>query len=515
MEAMSGAALRALTAKARRGHGGAGLGALIGDAYTYLLTAAVAVAMAVSGAGVLGAELDTTTPQASAGVAWLWWVGSLAALGLLLGLLARLGPVGVGAPGALWWLTTPADRPGLLRPVLAGWLAATGAIGAVIGAAVAALVGAPVGTVGMAALGGAGGGVALAAAATLSQVLRGNPAIRGRRLALAGDVLTALAVAAWIALTETGTIAPATPAMVTAAALVILGVVLAATAATRLGAISGIDLRERGARTGRASFAIVSLDLRELGRVLTDTGRDSRRRLARLGGVRGPVTALVAADWLLLTRSPRQLAMLATSLGIPFAMEVAGGSLPLVLGGLVVGAYLAATAVGVGARAAEDAPALDRVLGMSARATRAARLVLPSVVLLVWVLATIVLRDSLGSGAVVGAGTGAGTAGLVETLIVWLPMAVLLAIGLAAAAVRAAYRKPPDWGGQLVVAPGGIAYPPGVITSLTLGPVLNLVATLPALVAFAVGPQPVLLLAQLIVSGILAAVAAHVSSLKK
>lgn len=157
MEAMSGAALRALTAKARRGHGGAGLGALIGDAYTYLLTAAVAVAMAVSGAGVLGAELDTTTPQASAGVAWLWWVGSLAALGLLLGLLARLGPVGVGAPGALWWLTTPADRPGLLRPVLAGWLAATGAIGAVIGAAVAALVGAPVGTVGMAALGGAGG----------------------------------------------------------------------------------------------------------------------------------------------------------------------------------------------------------------------------------------------------------------------------------------------------------------------------------------------------------------------
>ncbi|WP_143556910.1 DUF6297 family protein [Serinibacter salmoneus] len=508
---MSGAALRALTAKARRGHGGAGLGSLVGDAYTYLLTAVVAVAMAVSGAGVLGAELDTTTPEASAGVAWLWWVGSLAALGLLLGLLARLGPVGVGAPGALWWLTTPADRPGLLRPVLAGWLAATGVIGAVIGAAVAALVGAPLGTVGVAALGGAGAGVALAAAAALSQVLPGNHAIRGRRLALVGDLLTAFAVIAWIALTETGTIPPATPAVATAAALVILGVVLAVAAAARLGGISGIDLRERGARTGRASFAIVSLDLRELGRVLTDTGRDSRRRLARLGGVRGPVTAMVAADWLLLTRSPRQLAMLATSLGIPFAMEVAGGSLPLVLGGLVVGAYLAATAVGVGARAAEDAPALDRALGMSARATRAARLVLPSAVLLVWVLVTIVLRDSLGSGAVIGA----ATTGLGVTLIVWLPMAVLLAIGLAAAAVKAAYRKPPDWGGQLVVAPGGIAYPPGVITSLTLGPVLNLVATLPALVAFAVGPQPVLLLAQLIVSGILVAVAAHVGSLKK
>ncbi|HCX84406.1 MAG TPA: hypothetical protein DHV14_04570, partial [Micrococcales bacterium] len=157
------------------------------------------------------------------------------------------------------------------------------------------------------------------------------------------------------------------------------------------------------------------------------------------------------------------------------------------------------TALGAGARAGEHAPALDRVLGMSARATRGARVLLAAIVAAVW--AAVVL----GVLAVLLAG-GFG--------ISWLALALAVAPGLAGTGIITAYRRTPDWSKPLVITPQG-AYPPDLFSAVALGPALALVTVLPAAVALVVGPAVVLVQIQVVLSAILVLVALHVRGVQK
>ncbi|MBN8881563.1 MAG: hypothetical protein J0H73_04520 [Salana multivorans] len=507
---LTGRGLRSLTATARRGHGGAKWTSLFGDVYVSVLSAVVGVTMAVQAARMLGADLGNLEGAAQAAgpaldPAWLVPIVGLAAAGLVLGVVVRLGPVGVGGAGALWWLPTPADRAGLLRPVALAWLAGGAVAGAAVGAVLAGF--AHVAWLGWFALVGAGGGAALVAVAILSQ--RGGAGgrslasapVRARRLARLGETCFALAVAAWIALAVARRPAPEPSPVLLAAVLLALAVVLGVVAIAGLGSIPGAVLRARGARTGDATSSVAALDLRGLGRVLTDSGGDVRRRSSALRTVRGPLSAVFTADSRLVLRSPWQLIAFTSAVGLPLALAVSGGSLLMVALFVVVGGALVANVGGAGARAAHDAPVLDRVLGLGARRSRLARLPFASLLVFVWAMVVLPLLLSM-------RGVGLG----------WelVPLALLLAPGLASAGIQAAYRKSMDWSQPLVITPQG-AYPPGLMSALALGPMLTLIALLPTLVALAVAvlspatqvPVGVLLL-QAVVSSILVAVATHV-----
>lgn len=485
----TGAQLRSLTRAARRGHGGAPLSQLVGDVYTYVFTFVVSVAIAISFAHVLGADFAGTTSGSALDGRWLWVVMALVVTGLVLGVLARLGPIGVGGAGALWWLPTPVDRLSLLRPVATGWVAVAAGIGALAAGAIGALTRSDAATIVWALVAGAGLGAALAAAVAITQTrtTTTSPA-RVRHLALTGDLLVAVAVIGWIGVALGRVPAPTIPAVALAVVGVLAAVALVILLLRRLGRIPGAALRERGARTGMASTAVVTMDFRELGRVLTDPGRDLRLRTTGMGWVHGPGSAVVTADALLLARAPRQLVMLIASLGIPVAVVGSGTSQALAAGAFVIGVYLAANAATVGAREAENAPALDRAFALSARGVRLLRLVMPTFVCLVWSVAALAF--------------------LRADLVSWLSLLVIFAPGIAASALKAAYRNPPNWGAPLVVSPMG-AYPPGVVNSLLTGPLLAVIACLPVVIALFVGPRPILGAAQLLVTSILVAVAIH------
>ncbi|WP_454301505.1 DUF6297 family protein [Salana multivorans] len=512
---ITGKALRALTKAARRTHGGGSWTSLFGDVYIGLLSLAIVLSMGVQTARVLGADLDNAGERAELGPvldpAWLTPVAALAAAGLVFAVLVRLGPVGVGAAGALWWLPTPADRPTLLRPAALAWLAGGAAAGAAGGMVLAGF--AHVAWLGWFALVGAGGGMVLVALAILTQrvadVGRGlaMAPIRARRIARLGEACFALAVATWIVLAILARPAPEPSPVVLAVVLVVAGLLLAAVAAAGrvLGAIPGAVLRARGARTGDATSSLVALDLRGLGRVLTDSGPSVRRRSSSLRGVAGPWAAVFAADLRLVLRSPWQLIALTCAVGLPIALAVSGGSLLMVALFVVLGGSLAANVGGAGARAAHHAPALDRALGLGASRARLARLPLASLLAFGWTVAVLPLVLSLH-------GVSLGPA--------ILPLGVALAPGLASAGIIAAYRKEMDWSRPLVITPQG-AYPPGLFSAVALGPMVTFIALVPMLASAAVavlapGAQlPLgLLLFQLVVSGILVAVVSYVPKAK-
>jgi hypothetical protein len=263
------------------------------------------------------------------------------------------------------------------------------------------------------------------------------------------------------------------------AVLVALVAGLGSAVDARLGRLPARSLREGGSVTSQAAGALVSMDSRELGRALTDSAaRVRRRRSRRFRVVRGPVGALVLADLLVLVRSPRHLVQIVVAALVPVLVartpQLAGPA-GFILTLLVTGA-VAASATAEGARRAEMSPALDRLLPLDAKLARRLRLVVPVGAVLLW---SVIAFGSVGlwSGAP----------------LPWLVLGVAATPVWAAAAVRAAFRPAPNWGGPLVSTPMG-ALPGGVASVLARGPdvvVLGLVPTIVALVLGQVTPAVV------------------------
>ncbi|WP_341358266.1 DUF6297 family protein [Georgenia sp. M64] len=471
-----------------------GLGDLLYDVYLGGFIVVLYTAMAFALAARLGRDLGgSLLDDASVAAArWLAVLVLAAGAAALVGLAARLGPISLPGHEATWWLPLPVDRRGLLRPAALRWPVVAALPGAVV-AALGALVLVPspgVATLAGAAVTGGAGAAALVLAVGLTQVSAG---VHGRTRRAADTALAAVPLAGlaglWWGWPAGVTHPPAAVVLgAAAAATVVLATTLAVALDLRLGRVSGSVVRERGASSAEALGSVLSLDTRGLGRALAAATEPAARRSARLRPVArvprrwAPHAALVTSDAMLLLRRPRRLVQLVVAGSLP-ALALGPDVPVLTLALLVVGGYAAGLAVTDGAREASAAPALDTLLPLGQRTVRRLRLVVPTVVLVVW--------SAVVHALLAAAHADAG----------WL--VVLAAPVWSAAAVRAAYRPLPDFSGPLVHTPFGVV-PPGLGAAFLVGPDVVALGTLPLLVAVVGGSvTPGLFVAQ----GVLAVVA--------
>ncbi|NMR21180.1 DUF6297 family protein [Cellulomonas fimi] len=502
----AGRAVRRATAATARRRSDAGIGQLLGDLYYALIMVAIGIGMAL---GVVEVARDALRPAPvvpapgpDLGLPSLAGLAVLGFVGVVLSLAGRLGPVGVGAAEATWWLPLPVDRRGLLRPTAARLPLLAGGVGALVLVLVDLTVQGYGGTsadrlVRFGALGGLG----TAALVLLAGVGQSLGAVR-RRIAAAGHASVALVpvLAVVGALTGWRLEALPSPGAVVLAVLTVVVVAAAVALDRRLGRIPGRDLRESGSISSQAVGAVVSLDSRELGRTLVEgAARPRRRRSARFGAVRSASAAVVAADVALLVRSPRHVVqVLGATVAPAVVLVVPELASTAVLAIVLVGSgYVAMLAGAEGARRAEMAPVLDRLLPLSARRVRVLRTAVPGAVAVVW---------SLGAFAAVAQLHGDLADGGAEGLMAWLALGLASAPVWAGAAVRSAYRPAPDWAGPLVSTPAG-AVPLGVLAVLSRGPDVVALGLVPVLIALLLGAAPVpVLVAQGVASAIVVAV---------
>ena len=495
----AGSRVRRLTDAIQGAREGRGLGAALGEVWYVLISLAVSVAVVVGVAGGLRGSVPAPEPgdaMLAGEVPGLLLV--LAVVGGLLGLAGRLGPVGLGGGGAAWWLPLPVDRRGLLRPSVLAWPAGAAATGTVLTPLALVVLGTPAtlaDVLSWAALGGAVCGL-LVALATLVQE---HGAGRGSRVvAVAGDLVllgAALTVGAMallapvrsaLALPAGSLVPPADALLVGAGGLAVAAIGATLVGERRAGLLPGARLRAQGSVGDRARAAVLSLDLRELGRALAVGPTSAHRRSLRRVPV-GAARVLVLSDVLLLARTPRAAVQVSVAALLGAAASgtgLLGGGLPLAAGWVLTGFWAASSAAG-GARNADLVPATDRALPLSARHVRLLRGVVPLLGAVVW---TVVV---LGGQA---ARTGDPA---------WLGLVPAWAVVLAAAALRSAYRPPPRFRVTAASPMGGVPSTGGAFQGLDV----VLAATLPTTVALYLGGlSPVLVGAQWGATAITAAV---------
>lgn len=497
-EEFSGREIRRLTARVTASRADAGPGELFGDVAYVVVSVAISALFVVGAANVLretlfvepaGGRPPVLTP------ATIQALASVALLALMTGMAVRLGPLGTGSAGVRWWVPMPVDRRGLLTPSYWRGVAVAVLLGAGGFAMIALASGGDPGVAGRSAALGAAAGLLLVGVAGLIQP-RTRVAAAAARVS---DVLIAAVPVAGVVLVAAGW-SDLRELSVPAWAIGALGVGALALAVVwwrRLEALGAQVLRAQSAVADQAGGAILSLDTRELGRALSRAGstRGGRnRRLARFATVRGPVTALVAADLTLLRRSPSALAQL---VGLT-ALVIVAQQVPAFEGGfglfvlLVVAGFRGAQLGAEGARTAEMVPALDAMMPLSARDARLARTVVPALTaLLALVVGIVPLVLSTGDP-------------------LWVALIAVVAVGMGAAAVRSAYRKPPNWSGPLMATPAG-ALPTGAMSMVSQGPDVAVLGAIPLGICLLVGtPTPTLIVFQGIAVWIALAVASHV-----
>lgn len=488
-EEFTGAEIRRLTARVTAARTGAGPGELFTDV-AYAVTSALITAGLIAGiANALRLGLAPASGTGAPDARWVQAVAIAAVMVTALGLAIRVGPLGISRAGVTWWLPMPVDRAGLLIPswwravliwpTVCGGLAAFASVVAGVSAA----------DVASGAVWGAVGGLIAVAVAGLVQ-----PSPRGASaVAHAADVLIAAVPAAGLAVVVAGTPTPARGGWV----VCVLGALVAAVALVRwrprFSRLPAAVLAARAGTADRALGAAMSLDTRELGRSLGDARTAGRRRSHTFGAVRGPASAIVAADTVLLARTPAALAQL---VGLVCAMLLAlqipalGSGAALFIVMVVVG-FRAGQLGAAGARIAEMVPGLDGLVPLAAHWTRGARCLTPCVVgALTLLVGTLPLAWRWGPG--------------------WVGVALLAGAILGLAAVRSAYRKPPDWSGPLMATPGG-ALPTGAMAAVSRGPDVALLGSVPLGVAVVTSHVSAgILLAQVMVGAIVVAVVTRV-----
>lgn len=464
-----GSAVRRLTASIEDARAGRGFGAVVQEVWYVAVTVGLSVLFVT---GIADSIRGSVTPSPGAVTLTGELPAALVVLvgaGGLLSLAGRMGPVGLGGGGAAWWLPMPVDRRGLLRPTVLRWPLVSAGVGLVVAPLSLLLFGADVSAgslVAWAALGAAGFALLAGAAALLQRLGRAS-----RVLAVVGDVVMLVAAVAMAGLALTGwdasdwTLRGAWPGAAVLAAGAAVATVLAERHSDRL---SGAGLRDRGSVGDRAQVAVLSLDLRELSGALTVAPERVRRRGSLRLAAGGARRAVVLADLVLMARAPRQVAQVL----VAALFAVAAGRVALTQAGLplygvwLVTGFWAANAAAAGARHADLAPVLDRLLPLSARDVRVARGAVPLLAAVVWTLAA----------------TGAHALSGSDPL--WLALAPPWAVVLAAAAVRGAYRPPPRWVASSVTSPMGGMPPTG---GLFKGLDVALVGTLPTAITLYVG----------------------------
>ncbi|MEV7972288.1 DUF6297 family protein [Cellulomonas sp. NPDC089187] len=467
--------IRRFTAAVARTKAGASLGSVLNDAYYAAIMLAIGMGVALGIAGQLRASLPPQDDQSlGEGISLPTVVGvvAVALLGAVLSLAGRLGPVGAEGAEAAWWLDLPVDRRGLLRPASLRIPLLAGVVGGLLLALLDGGLLADHGLGHVLRLGVLA--VLVCAAVVLLAGLAQTVQLPRRTVALIGDLVIAAAPVLALIAAFTGWRLSALPDLPVwaLAALAVATVALGWWQDRRLGRIRGRDLRESGSVASQAAGAVVSLDSRELGQALSEaSARQRRRRSQRMRLVRGPKSAIVVADLTVLLRSPRHLVQLVVSALVPVLVVVTprlAGALGVGLAVLVSG-YVGMLATAEGARRAEMAPILDRLLPMSAQATRRTRLLVPALAMLLW---------SLVAFSAVGLWHG--------DLPGWIALGVASTPVWAGAALRGAFRPAPNWQGPLVSTPAG-ALPGGVLAVLARGPDVAVLGLIPVIISVALG----------------------------
>lgn len=474
--------IRALTSKSSKSRSDQTLTDVIGNLYTSIFTAIIAVTMmggAVSGiektAGspTSGGLLRTVSPVTPVPIFWASVLMLMVGTALAVGILARLGPMSSSGDEATWWLSLPVGRRGFLTPGLIRLLAVLFGVG-LIGSLLALLGSGRLSASG--AISGALGGMVLAGIAIGMQVAQKRAVLVA--IADIAAILSPVALAVYflIAGVPSSTLGDswlAVPALwpllagsdgwvgaglaaVLAAGTIWLGIATAGRFRVR-------TLTEAGGVSSRVSSSIMTMDTRELSRVLAGPVKRHARRNKRFDWVSSPQTALLASEITLFLRSPRRFGQLLVLAVVPTLATVIQGvisSMAVVFVVFLVCAFSAALTCVESARQAQINPSLDRMLPLEAKTVYRLRSALPVVVLAIWMIVTCTM---------IGIVSGMG----------WqvVLLGVLAVPGFAGAGLRSAYRPAPDWSGPAINGPTG-PIPTAAISALRRGPDFALFSSL-------------------------------------
>lgn len=503
----------------------------LGDSYISLLTAALVFAYA---AGLSLAFADQLRSAADGGMLRTGLgvvpgesaTSALVMLGLfgVLLLISRLGPVAVDRAQGFWWLSLPVDRTGFLSRLLLHRLISTFLLGSFLwlpigyGSVLAGLaLGSTIGVF----LGAATLGMLFVVLSLLVAWIQTcgwgenfrtvlNLASMGVLLAYLVDVLLRLTATGniehfWLLLPSRLPVLAQAGTWWIPVVLGILALAGFAALAGRLQRIPSAELISRGANSAHAGAALALLDDKSLGSALNNNGsKDSVRVLAararnrKRGGdvfsrilpatlVRGPYTALIRAELLILLRSGKTWRGLLVSWCVPVAGVFAvQGTSGVVLACLVaIGAILAGKAASSAAAQAADVASLESIIPLNRSAVRQTHAVVAALLLLPWGIG---LASFLGWAMQTDTTTGS---------LILLVLGALTGIGLAAGAVRLSFRPALDWGSVLLMAAMGNAVGP-IIQHLVYGydvMVLSVIALLAGLFLVPVPPMLILLAA--------------------
>ena len=478
----TGTEIRRWTRRSGRRNVAAGFTDVFGDLYMVGVAVLMTSATVFSLAGRLAPGDAVAAPDTAAGpwldAGWLALLAALAAIGALVGVATRLGPLAVSSAESVWWLSLSVERRTLLRAAAWRWPGGGALIGAVTGAAVGLASGAaPSGVVVAAVTGGA----LTASAIELAGLAQPRPDVH-RMIRRIADlmVMATPALGVLVALA-------ARPAPRVSGGLAVAAVAFSALAAglmvrwdARLDRVPGVSLRSQGASADEALVAVLSLDPRGLGRALSARSEPAQRRARwllrsvpwvtrrpRWGRV---VLVVVLAEWALFVRTrryPAQLAVAACLPALPLLTPTPRTS--VVVAATMGGAYLAALATVDGIRRAQLVPALNTMLPLGEAGLRLARLVVPAAVMAFW-----------------APGVMALLAWRFGDLAGHLSLGLLAAPMWAAAAARGASRPIPDFSGPLIMTPMG-AIPPGLSAVVAQGPDLAVAGSIPVITAIVTG----------------------------
>lgn len=488
--------------------------AVLAAGIVFAYTAGLAHAFSASlkddlGSGLVREELGVLPGESAA--AALVMVGMLAVLSLI----CRLGPVAVDSAQGFWWLTLPVRRSPFLARLLRQRLVTTALYGAFLwlpigygttlgGISSGGLLGVLLGSVSLALL-----FVLISLLAALAQS-RGwsksfstavSYSMLGVMLAYGLDVL--------LRLTHLGSLEHLwafLPSMLPAAAQngswwipLILALVTVGVFQILRNQLERIDSKElvaKGAASAHAGAALALLDDKSLSAAIEQAGvKESRRvqrkrertkerggdvvsRLIPFAWVRGPYSALVRAEFLVLLRTPRVWRGVATGFVLPLAGVFATqGGHPLVLGALVIiGCCVAGRAGATAAAQAADVPSVEAIIPLGRGAMRQVHTLVAASLLVPW---------GVGLAAILGW----AVATPIAEMYLLLGLGALTGIGLAAGGVRLAYRPELDWGSVLLLTALGQATGP-LIQHFTHGYDVMVVASVALLTGMLLSPIP-------------------------
>ncbi len=385
------AEVRVALRRVRRTHSDRTLGELLTDVYLFAF-----LALLYGGAGAVSIRRHLAQPLVGpAGTAavraWLVLGLLVTAAALLWHGLRTLGPLVITPAVQSWVLATPIDRGGWLRVPLGLLLTVSGVIGAAIGV-LAGWAGLSVsGTVGGAELAwsllsGASLGLGLASAAVAAQA---RPRAYGRR-GLAAVVLVGLAlVAATVAAGRTGVAVPtpSVPGWLVAAVAVAAMVMLIRRAAATL---PGLDRAALGGGAQLATAAMTAAIMLDPSLLSGIVGAHRWRLAGAVHSRRfwpgGRRWVLLQAD---LVRQVRRWADVAAYAALALAPYATAVFAPLAVGSIrIVAAYVAVDRLAGGLRTVARSAALRRTLGGSDAELKTIHVVVPSLGLVLWWLAT-------------------------------------------------------------------------------------------------------------------------------